>query len=68
MTTPRPADADGEDARLARDAAVVAAGLYAAFLNAPIPRNTRDVIWFTPGQAFELTRTLLYETLKDEET
>jgi hypothetical protein len=51
----------------AKDAAV-AAGLYAAFLNTPIPENTRDVIWFTPEQAFELTRTLFHETLKDEET
>jgi hypothetical protein len=67
-TAPRTAEERQANAeKLAAEAAVVTASLYASLLNVPIPENTRDVIWFTPDQAFELTRTLLYETPKDRE-
>lgn len=59
-----------EDGKRPGHAAQVAAALYASFLNIPIPvpPGGRDIRHFTPEQAFELTRTLFYESLRDEET
>ena len=51
---------------LLSDTARMAADMYAAFLNAPIPASGgRSILYFSDEQAFELTRTLLYEAIKD---
>ena len=52
---------------LLSDTARMAADMYAAFLNAPIPvgGTGSSILYFSDEQAFELTRTLLYEAIKD---
>ena len=50
---------------LLSDTARMAADMYAAFLSAPIPASGQGFLRFSGEQAFELTRTLLYEAIKD---
>jgi hypothetical protein len=59
MTT-QPAD----DTELPNEMAKVAAALYGALLDVPIP-TTRQIPRFTPDQAFALVNTMFYQALKD---
>jgi hypothetical protein len=43
--------------------AKIVATLYAALLNVPVPTNNRGIDRFSKDQAFELTKTLAYESL-----
>jgi hypothetical protein len=61
MTSPQSEERRGENA------AEIAAALYASFLRVRVP-SSRAKYEFTPEQAFELTRMLFHESLRDEET
>jgi hypothetical protein len=65
-------DNDGKptDAELCDEIANAAIELFAAMLRANAPLNdhaTTQRINFTDKQAFELTKTLLYQVLKDQD-
>lgn len=60
MTTP----AQDDDQELPAEMANVAAALYGALLDVPIP-TARQIPRFTPDQAFALVNTMFYQALKD---
>lgn len=63
---PRSQVADDEGVELAKAMALVAAELYGALLDVPIP-TARQISCFTPDQAFSLVQTMFYQAIKDEE-
>jgi hypothetical protein len=44
---------------ISREAAVLAAALYAQFLSVPVPVNEHAIVNFTGDQAFELVKAVL---------
>jgi len=54
-------------AELTGDLSTAAAGMYAAFLNVPVPENPQGIARFNASQAFELTKSIVYEMARNQD-